>query len=288
MHFAVHIAATAISRCRYFQAWHYLGIVSLRILGIDKSRDEWGSRPFRPETSMDGAPRSLNRLLANLSPTDFELVEPHLRTLELARTIVVATAGEKLKDAYFPHSGIISLVVRLVEGETTEVAMVGRDSVFGASAAMTGPVALATAIVRSPGTCSVLSVERLRAAADQSKTFRTTLLLHEQAIFVQARQAAACVAAHPAVARLAHGLLRARDTAGSDQLHLSQESLCEMLGVKRNVASVVAGILLDKGLIRASRGEIRIIDVARLKAAACECYETVRDELEHLKTGTLH
>jgi CRP-like cAMP-binding protein len=175
---------------------------------------------------------------------DFELVELHLRTLGLARTFVVATAGDELSDAYFPHSGIISLVVRLIEGEMTEVAMVGRDSVFGASTALTGSAALSTVIVRSPGACSVLSVERLNTAVDQSKTFRSTLLRDEQAIFVQARQAAACVATHPAVARLAQGLLCARDAAGSHQLRLSQESLCQMLGVKRNVVSVVAGTLL--------------------------------------------
>jgi hypothetical protein len=37
-----------------------------------------------------------------------------------------------LVDAYFPNSGIISLVMRLNTGDTTEVAMVGRDSMFGA------------------------------------------------------------------------------------------------------------------------------------------------------------
>ncbi|MGA7808077.1 cyclic nucleotide-binding domain-containing protein, partial [Bradyrhizobium sp.] len=117
---------------------------------------------------MDDAPRSLNLLLANLSPGDFDLVEPHLRSLELARAVVVATAGDELKDAYFPHSGIISLVVRLFEGETTEVAMVGRDSIFGASAASGRPMALATAIIQLPGICSVIAIKELSEAADQS------------------------------------------------------------------------------------------------------------------------
>jgi len=62
--------------------------------------------PFRPEIiSMDAALRSPNRLPANLGPGDFELVASHPRSLEPVRTIIVATAGEDLKDAYFPHSG---------------------------------------------------------------------------------------------------------------------------------------------------------------------------------------
>jgi CRP-like cAMP-binding protein len=237
---------------------------------------------------MDGAPRSPNRLLANLSPADFELVEPYLRPLELIHTIVVASAGDELKDAYFPHSGIISLVVRPIEGETTEVAMVGRDSIFGASAALGGPLALTTAIVQSPGMCSALPIGRLIEAADLSRTFRTILVRHEQAIFVQAQQAAACIAWHPAPERLARWLLRARDAAGSDELHLSPEFLGQMLGVKRNAASLVAGSLQDKGLVRIGRGQIRIVDAVKLKAAACECYSIVREELEHLKRSMLH
>jgi CRP-like cAMP-binding protein len=243
---------------------------------------------FWPEGTMDSASRSPNRLLANLSPADFELVEPHLRPLELVRRIVVVKAGDELKDAYFPHSGIISLVVRLIDGETTEVAMVGRDSIFGASAALGAPLALTTAIVQSPGMCSALPIGRLIEAADLSRTFRTILARHEQAIFVQAQQAAACMASHPAVERLARWLLRARDAAGSDELLLSPEFLGQMLGIKRNAVSLVAGSLQDKGLVRIGRGKIRVIDAVKLKSAACECYSTVRDELEHLKRSMFH
>ncbi|MGA7807027.1 Crp/Fnr family transcriptional regulator, partial [Bradyrhizobium sp.] len=98
----------------------------------------------------------------------------------------------------------------------------------------------------------------------------------------------ACIAAHPAIARLARWLLRARDAAGGDELHFSQEFLGQMLGINRNAVSLVAGGLQDKGLIRIGRGQVRILDAARLRAAACECYETVRQELDHLKRSTLH
>lgn len=97
---------------------------------------------------MGTVPRSPNRLLANLSPADYELVKPHLHDVRLDHAAVLAAAGEALQSAYFPHSGIISLVVRLVHGDITEVAMNGRDSVFGASAALVGPMALTTAIVQ--------------------------------------------------------------------------------------------------------------------------------------------
>ena len=80
---------------------------------------------------MDSSPRSPNEFLASLSSADFELVRPHLRTVNLAQEVVLVAAGAMLPHVYFPHSGIISLVVRLVDGQTIELAMIGRDSVFG-------------------------------------------------------------------------------------------------------------------------------------------------------------
>ena len=108
--------------------------------------------------------RSPNHLLASLSGSDFELLGPHLRSVELVHEAVLAEAGDPLARAYFPHSGVISLVVSLAEGEMVEVAMVGRDSVFGASAALDGGVSLHDAIVQLPGAASIVDIARLRTA----------------------------------------------------------------------------------------------------------------------------
>lgn len=165
--------------------------------------------------------------------------------------------------------------------------MIGRDSVFGGSAVLVGPRALTTAIVQTQGECSIVPINRLQAAADRSKTFRTTLARHEQAIFVQAQQSASCLASHLAVARLARWLLRARDAAGTDVLLFTQEFLGQMIGLRRNAVSQIATVMQARGIIHFNRGHIRITDVSRLKAEACECYETVRNELEQLKRSPL-
>jgi CRP-like cAMP-binding protein len=237
---------------------------------------------------MDSILRSPNRLLANLSQGNFEFLRPALRTVELVHAVELVDAGDELIDAYFPHSGIISLVIRLTTGEATEIAMVGRDTVFGASAALGAPKALTTAIVQAPGICSMLPVKRLQEAAEQSMTFRQILAQHEQAIFVQAQQSVACLASHTLIARLSRWLLRARDVAETDELQFTQEFLAQMLGVKRNAISLVATELQGKGLIRFRRGRIHILDVPKLMATACECYATLKDELEHLKRSQLN
>jgi CRP-like cAMP-binding protein len=231
---------------------------------------------------MKRVPRSLNRLLAALPAADFELLRPHLGTVEFVQEAVLVGAGDKLTQVFFPHSGVISLVVSLAGGGMVEVAMVGRDSVFGASAALDGNISLTHTIVQFPGTASTLGVGILRTAAERSIAFRTTLIRHEQALFAQAQQSAACNAVHSVESRLARWLLRMHDLAGEDKLHLTQDFLAQMIGVQRNSVSTVAHALQEAGIIKYCRGTLEITDLEALKEASCECYQAVNKQYEKL------
>ena len=167
------------------------------------------------------------------------------------------------------------MVVRLVEGEFVEAAMVGRDTVYGAGAALDGNVALNEAIVQMAGTASVLDIAQLRAAAMQSEPFRAILVRHEQALLAQALQSAACIASHTLEARLSRWLLRARDLSG-DRLALTQEFLAQMLGAQRSSVSVVANTLQRAGLIRYVRGHIEILNLAGLTEVLVNATELSR------------
>ena len=226
-----------------------------------------------------------NFLLRSLPAADIALLRPHLRTVELQRDEVLAEAGERIVRVYFPHSGVISLVVGLGEGEMVEAAMIGRDSVFGASAALGGGASVSHAIVRLPGEASTLDAEYLRIAAERSAPLRTTLARHAQALFAQAQQSAACNACHTVESRLSRCLSRLRDLSGGDSLPITQESLSQMLGVRRNSVSIVAHALQQAGLIRYSRGAIEIADSEGLRGSACECYGAVKTYCDRLLGG---
>ncbi len=221
------------------------------------------------------SPHSPNHLLAALPPAEFDVLRPHLQTMVLVQEAPLVAAGDRMEQAIFPHSGVISLVVSLSGGEIVEVAMIGRDSVFGGAAALDGGVSLTDAMVQHPGIASTIDIERLRTFANHSITFRTKLVRHEQALFAQAQQSAACNATHSAEARLARWLLRMHDLAEDEDLPLTQDFLAEMIGVKRNSVSLVAHVLQTAGLIKYSRGHIKILDIDGLKDIACECYAAV-------------
>jgi CRP-like cAMP-binding protein len=200
----------------------------------------------------------------------------------LARETMLAEAGAPLAYVYLPHSGVISLMVSLSEGQTVDVAMVGRDSVVGALAALDGGISLTDAVVRLPGTASIVGVADFRAAADRSAAFRTLLARHEQALIAQAQQSAACNASHSVEARLTRWLLRARDLWDSETLPLTQEFLAQMIGVQRNAVSIVAHELQRAGIIRYSRGQIEITNLEGLRETSCECYHAVKTQHDRL------
>jgi CRP-like cAMP-binding protein len=231
---------------------------------------------------MDAIPRSPNHLLAVLPSADFERLRPQLKIVELVQETVLVAAGDRLTRVFFPHHGVISLVVSLAGGGSVEVASVGCDSVFGASAALDGNISLTDAIVQLPGVASTLEVGVVRTAAEQSIAFRTTLIRHEQALFAQAQQSAACNAMHSAEARLARWLLRMHDLASEGKLHLTQDFLAQMIGVQRNSVSAVAHALQQAGIIKYSRGHIEITNLDALKEASCECYQAVNAQYNKL------
>ena len=237
---------------------------------------------------MAGSGISSNCMLTSLPPPDLAVLRPHFKPVDLPQDTILFEIGDPIDQVYFPHNGVVSLVVALASGETIECAMIGRESAVGSSAALGGPISLCKAIVQIAGAGSVLPVERLRSLADTSPACRTALLRHEQVVLIQAQQSAACNATHTVEARLSRWLLRSRDLQGSDDLPLTQEFLAQMLGVRRTSVSGVANTLQEAGLIRYRRGHIRILDLEGLRKTACECYETVRSLSERLLNGGPH
>jgi CRP-like cAMP-binding protein len=235
---------------------------------------------------MPQSPHSTNLLLASLPPENMAALVPHLRVVQLPQETVLFEAGDTIKAIYFPHTGIVSIVVDLASGETIETAMIGRDSLVGGSAALDDDIALNRAVVQVAGVASVVDVGTFRGLAQQSHTFHATMARHRQFILAQAQQSAACNAAHTLAARLSRWLLRCRDLLGSDDIHLTQEFLGEMLGARRTSVTLVASALKQAGFIRYRRGHISVIDVEGLRDSACECYKTNKAQGKRL-IGTL-
>jgi CRP-like cAMP-binding protein len=221
-------------------------------------------------------PVDRNLLLQALPAAERAVLAPHLEPIELKQQLTLFDIRDAITDVYFAFDAVVSLVIPLSTGEIIETAMVGRDGVIGAAAALNGRISLNRAIVQIGGKALRCPAEPLKKMLKDHPYLHSLMGGQEQVLFAQAQQSAACNATHVIESRLARWLLRAADLHGSDVLPLTQEYIAQMLGVRRTSVSVVAHTLQRAGMISYKRGHIKLIDIAALQQTACECYQTVK------------
>lgn len=222
--------------------------------------------------------RSANQFLKSLAIADYHLLQPHLHVVQLEKGLPIYKDGAEIDQAYFPHDGVITLMVSFADGEGVEVGMIGRDGVVGAWAAVGVPLALSDAVVQVSGTAATIDVGHLRAAAKQSRSLHISICRYHSFLLAVTQQHAACFAKHDIKARLCRWLLRLRDLSDSDELLLTQEALAHGLGVRRVSVSLIAEEMQRIGLIRYRRGHIQLLDRAAIQRAACECHQAINDK----------
>lgn len=188
---------------------------------------------------------------------------------------MIYLSGDRPSLAHFPDSGIISLVVNTKAGGSCESGVVGIDGALALVEVMGGMPIFPEASVQAEGWAWTTPASLCREifACDPS---RRLLTRHAQNALVVARQSIACQAHHRLDARLARWILECRDRLGEGDLPLTQEFMSAMLGVQRTTVSTTAAGLEARGLIETTRGRVRVLDEARLEAAACECRDIIK------------
>lgn len=238
--------------------------------------------PERDAGASDAAHRA-NRLLAALADRDLAVLRPHLQPVALARGQVLFEPGDDVVTTYFPcHRTMASLLVVTRDGREVEAATIGREGAVGGIVSEGHKPAFGRAVVQIPGAAYAISTSHLEAAKIGSPRFGDLFSRYADALLAQMMQSVACNALHRVEERCARWLLATHDRAGDKIIHLTHESLAEMLGVQRSTVTGVTGDLQARGLIRTHRGGVEVIDRKGLERAACECYRAVEDHFREL------
>ncbi|MCS6624953.1 Crp/Fnr family transcriptional regulator [Roseibacterium beibuensis] len=217
-----------------------------------------------------------NFLLDALAPDDLDRIRPHLKPVDLNLGEVVYEPGDDVSHVWFPLSGMLSIVSVLIDGTHVESSAVGRESAVGFIEACGGGVSHSLIITQMEGRGLRVSAARYREAFDSSACLRKAVSQHIELLLTEARQEIACHAAHAAPDRFARWLMVCRDKSGSNDLQMTQEFLATMVATQRTTISAIAAEMKAAGLIRYSRGKVRICDPAGLERRTCECYATMK------------
>lgn len=240
---------------------------------------------FAPERDIGSrvAGYRANRLLAALSPRDLAVLQPHLEPLALARGRVLFEPGDDVTTTYFPcHRTMASLLIVTRDGREVEAATIGREGAVGGIVSEGHKPAFGRAVVQIPGEAYAISTSHLEAAKTGSPRFADLFSRYADSLLAQMMQGVACNALHRVEERCARWLLAVHDRAGDSIIHLTHESLAEMLGVRRTTVTAVTGELQARGLVRTRRGGVEIVDRPGLERVACECYRAVEEHFARL------
>ena len=190
--------------------------------------------------------------------------------------------GSKIKNVYFPLTGMISLVTELKDGTSLESMTVGCEGFAGL------PLFHGVTTARTLAMCQIKGAF-LRVPAESFTSLladapQLSILLHRYSQFAHeaVSQSAACNSMHLIEQRCARWLLISSDAVDSPEFGLTHEFLSQMLAVRRPGVTVAIGELERAKLIDHRYGKITILDKAGLERAACECYRTVKDRRREL------
>lgn len=220
-----------------------------------------------------------NHLLGMLDAPTLEALAGELTLVRLDLRDQLLEEGKPIRYAWFPVEGVMSMIAAMEDARlSVEVGTVGNEGMVGLPLFLGTERAPGECFAQVPGSALRMPAAAFRRAVAQLPALGRVLHRYTHALMVQMSQSVACNRVHGPLERCARWLLMTRDRVAGDTFGLTQEFLGQMLGERRPTVSRVASQLQDRGMIRYSRGQITILDRARLEQVCCPCYQFIRDE----------
>ena len=223
-----------------------------------------------------------NQILAALPAAEYARLLPCLEMAELKLGDVLYEPGVPMTHAYFPVSGIISLLYVMDGGASAEIAITGNEGLVGVSLFMGGESTTSRAVAQNAGTSYRLEANVLRHEFALGGPLQYLVLRYTQALMTQMTQTAACNRHHTLDQQLCRWLLLSLDCLAGSELVMTQQLIANMLGVTQEGVIKALGVLQSAGLLNHNNGVITVTDRPALERRVCECYLVVKNEFSRL------
>jgi CRP-like cAMP-binding protein len=223
-----------------------------------------------------------NRLLTGLPTDAFERLVPHLEMIDLPQRHSLVEADRPTEMFVFLEMGLGSVVAQTIDDEAVEIGHIGLEGVTGAHLFLGTATTPNKTFMQVAGSGLKVAVEVLLALTKQSEELRNFFLSYVHTCEIQMAQSALANARYNMNERLARWLLMCHDRMEGNDLPLTHEFLSLMLGVRRSGVTNEIHILEGMAAIKATRGNVKIINRAKLEEIAGGCYGVAEQEYERL------
>ncbi len=222
-------------------------------------------------TDADGK-RVRNWILNNVPDVEFRNIRPHLEPLSLSPGTTVLRQDSEVAYAIFPNSGLLSLVVMMREGRSSEISIAGCEGMVGIGLLGDLRRSAHSVVVQVEGDGLRLSADRLHYFLNHAPVFRRLTTRFGVIQLMLVSQTAACSRVHPVEKRLARWLLLCQDRLSSDTIRITHDFLATLLGTDRPSITLAAQKLQSEGMIQLARGHLKVLARQQLEQFSCECY----------------
>lgn len=220
--------------------------------------------------------------LIDLFPAKLQtLISPSDRLIIPAKTSIYQP-NKTIDRVYFPLKGIVSLLNIGESGAVAEFATVGNEGAIAVAALLGVNSINSLALAQTDCVAIGLSTDLLKREFNRGGKLQQIMLLYYQALLFQVAQNVYCSCHHLLEQRLARWLLAYSDRLTTPTISITQETLSDLLGVRRASLSVIAGDLRQRNLIHYNRGRITIPAPEALRKIACNCDRLIADEYARL------
>ncbi len=226
--------------------------------------------------------RTGNRLLDRLPEDVSKRLLPSWETVSLPHGLELYRQDGPLSHIYFPTSGMCSVVSVTDDDKLVEAATIGYEGMIGIPVVLGLDFSPIKAVSQVSGKGLRMPLLPFLQAMEPGGPLDSLLRRYTAFCLRYAYQTIACNALHSVQERMCRWLLMTHDRVREEQFILTQEFLAEMLGVRRQSVTVIAGTLQTAGLLAYRRGVMRILNREGLEAASCGCYEVTRSSYERI------
>jgi CRP-like cAMP-binding protein len=237
------------------------------------------TKTIPPPQRNDGDGKEVgNLILRGLPQRECAQIFSLLELVRLKLHQVLHEAGEVIRSAYFMNNGLGSVLTVLPDGKSVEVGLIGKEGFVGLAVVFGFKTSPLRVVTQADGTAYRVDVPTLLKILPQCPELERQIQRFAMVLAMQSTQLAACNRLHDVEERLARWLMMSHDRIDLETMPLTQEFLGQMLGTRRSSVSMAASILQKAGMITYTRGNVTILDRAKLAEAACDCYEIIQQQ----------
>ncbi|MDS7594040.1 Crp/Fnr family transcriptional regulator [Agrobacterium tumefaciens] len=223
-----------------------------------------------------------NRLLNALGSESFSRLVRYMEPIKLPAGHRLVATNSPITHLCFIETGLASTIAHTEGGKSMEVMPVGCEGMTGWPSLLGAEATPDETVMYVSGEGFLVPTLEIRRELESDIRLRNLLFGYINVCLIQIGQLVLANGQYTLRERLARWLLMCHDRLNTDNLPITHEFLSTVLGVRRPGVTNELHVLEGIHAIRASRGNVRIIDRNLLDQVAAMTYGSAEREYERL------